>query len=330
MQEKLVFMGTPSFAVPSLRALTTRTERDRLLVVTQPDRAAGRGRRLQPPPVKVAAEEAGVEVMQVSTLRDAAARARLEEFAPDLIVVAAFGLILPRWVLRLPAKGCVNLHASLLPRFRGASPVAAAIACGDERTGVALMQMEAGLDTGAVYAVEVQVIASNDTTASLTERLSQVAAKLLDANLDALLKGELQATPQQGKVIETRKIVKDHGAIDWNRRAAEIERHVRAMWAWPRAWTVGAGGVRVQVHEAEVEDESGAGEPGVVVGHNVNGVLVGTGGGMLRLCTVQLPGKAAQPASQLGQHPIFAPGARLTNGEGFVPPDPWIVEAGEA
>lgn len=329
MQQRVVFMGTPAFAVPPLRVLGDRVAPDQLLVVTQPDRAAGRGRKLQPPPVKVAAEELGLEVLQVQTLRDADARSRIEAFAPDLIVVAAFGLILPWWVLRLPARGCVNLHASELPRFRGASPIAAAIASGDDQTGVALMEMEAGLDTGGVYALETIEIAPDDTTESLTERLSQVGASLLDGHLDGLLTGELVPVAQKGSVIETRKIVKDHGAVDWHQSAVVIERHIRAMWSWPRAWTVGANDTRIQVHAAEVVPDAPASEPGVVLGHD-NGVIVGTGDGGLRLMTVQLAGKAAQPASQLTQHPAFAIGASLGTGPNFVPPEPWIVEAGEA
>ncbi|MDQ4044177.1 MAG: methionyl-tRNA formyltransferase, partial [Chloroflexota bacterium] len=137
MQPRVVFMGTPEFAVPSLRELARHLGSAGLLVVTQPDRAAGRGRRLQPPPVKVNAEELGLDVIQVHTLKDPSVRERLVAHSPDLIVVAAFGRILPAWVLNLPPRGCVNLHASLLPRFRGASPIAAAVACGDDRTGVA-------------------------------------------------------------------------------------------------------------------------------------------------------------------------------------------------
>jgi methionyl-tRNA formyltransferase len=327
MQPRVVFMGTPEFAVPALQALAERFDAGSLLVVTQPDRAAGRGRKMQPPPVKAAAERSGLPVEQVATLRDPAIRARLESFAPDLIVVAAFGLLLPRWVLRLPPRGCVNLHASILPRFRGASPIAAAVACGDSASGVALMEMEAGLDTGGVYALDTIDVMTGDTTASLTDRLATVAAGLLAEHLERLLAGELSPEPQRGRIVETRKIVKAHGAIDWERPAAEIERHVRAMWPWPRAWTVGAGDVRVQVHEAEVIGEA-KGEPGTVVASDTEGIVVATGDGGLRLVTGQLPGKSAQPVSELRQHPTFAVGARFE--QPAERPDPWIVLDGEA
>jgi methionyl-tRNA formyltransferase len=321
-------MGTPTFAVPALEVIAARFPVSGILVVTQPDRAAGRGRTLQPPPVKLAAERLGLDFMQVQSLRDPHARDRLERFAPDLIVVSAFGLLLPRWVLRLPLRGCVNLHASVLPRFRGASPIAAAIACGDAHTGVCLMEMEAGLDSGPVYVVERVDIKSDDTTESLTQRLAGVGAAVLDTHLALLLEDGITPVPQRGSVIETRKIVKAHGAIDWRQRAVAIERHVRAMWPWPRAWTVGAGDTRVQVHAADVA-RHGAGVPGTVIGHE-GGVLVATGDGSLRLRKVQLAGRAAQPASELVQHPAFTVGARLGYGEGFVAPEPWIVEAGEA
>ena len=329
MPQRIAFMGTPSFAIPALRVIARRFDNVNVLVVTPPDRASGRGRKMQPPPVKVAAQELRLEVLQVATLKDKDARSRLEAFAPDLIVVAAFGLILPKWVLRLPERGCVNLHASELPRFRGASPVAAAIASGDTHAGVALMEMEAGLDTGGVFALETVDIAPSDTSESLTETLGQLGAGLLDRHLDALMAGEMTPIPQAGTVIETRKILKNHGAIDWHQPAETVERHIRAMWSWPRAWAVGTSDVRVQVHAADVLDRSSSDEPGTVVGHD-DGVLVTTGDGMLRLTRVQLPGKSAHPASELSHHPAFVIGSQLGVGDDFVVPDPWIVEKGEA
>lgn len=329
MQPRIIFMGTPDFAVPILRELAVRIDREALLVVTQPDRAAGRGRKPHTPPVKVEAERLGLEVAEIETFRDPAIRERLNAFAPELAVVAAFGRILPRWALGLPVQRCVNIHASLLPRFRGASPIAAAIACGDAQTGVALMEMEPGLDTGPVYAVDRIDIEEQDTTARLTGRLSDVGARLLGEHLSGLLAGDLKPTGQRGEVIETRRIEKAHGAIDWSRPAAEIERHVRAMWPWPRAWTVSEDGVRLQVHDAEVVD-GGEREPGTVLGHDDRGINVATGDGSLRLVTVQIAGKAAQRAPQLAQHAAFAMGTVLSPGEGFMLPDPWIVRAGTA
>ena len=326
MQGRVVFMGTPEFAVPALEALAGSLGDGELLVVTQPDRAAGRGRKLQPPPIKVAAERLSLPVEQVATLRDATVRERLERFAPELVIVAAFGLLLPKWLLRLPPRGCVNLHASLLPRFRGASPIPAAIAAGDATTGVALMEMEAGLDTGAVYDVDTIDIMTGDTTESLTGRLATVAAGLVGEHLGALLAGTLRSEPQRGEIVETRKITKAHGQIAWDRPAVEIERQVRAMWPWPRAWTVGAGETRLQVHAAEVVPDA-VGEPGTVVTDDAGGVVVATGDGGLRLVAVQLPGKTARPASELKGHQAFAIGARYLSPA--VPVEPWIVAAGE-
>ncbi len=328
MQPRVVFMGTPEFAVPSLRELARHLGSAGLLVVTQPDRAAGRGRRLQPPPVKVNAEELGLDVIQVHTLKDPSVRERLVAHSPDLIVVAAFGRILPAWVLNLPTRGCVNLHASLLPRFRGASPIAAAVACGDDRTGVALMEMEPGLDTGPVFDMRDIAITHEDTTESLTGRLSVEAATLIGDRLDALLRGQLTPLPQRGEVVETRKIEKAHGAVDWHQPAVDIERHVRAMWSWPRAWTVAMDNTRIQIHAAEVES-SGSGPPGIVLGHDARGLTVATGDEALRLLTVQLAGKSAQPAAQLAQHPALAVGSQLSAGADFVPPEPWVVWTGE-
>ncbi len=327
MQSRVVFMGTPEFAVPALEVVADRIGRDNLVVVTQPDRAAGRGRKLQAPPVKTAAERRGLQVEQVGTLRDPAIRKQLEDFAPDLIVVAAFGLLLPKWVLGLPPRGCVNLHASLLPRFRGASPIAAAIASGDPATGVALMEMEAGLDTGGVYALERIDIPDDATTESLTIRLAGVAATVLDDHVNALLGGKLAPDPQRGRIVETRKIAKAHGAIDWTLAAMEIERHIRAMWSWPRAWTIGAGDTRIQVHEAEIAGDV-SGEPGTVVSSDADGVIVATGAGGLRLLRVQLPGKPAQPASEVRQHPAFATGTSFQSPAEAV--EPWIIVDGEA
>lgn len=329
MTQKIAFMGTPDFAVPSLKVLANRTSPDNLLIVTQPDRAAGRGRNMQAPPVKRVADELRLRTIQVSTFKDSEVRAQLETFGPDLIVVAAFGLILPKWVLSLPDRACINIHASDLPRFRGASPIAAAIETGDAYTAVALMEMERGLDTGPVYARERVKIRADDTMKSLTTMLADTGAQLLDARLAQLLAGEVTPVPQSGWIVETRKIVKDHGAIVWNAPAEVIERHVRAMWPWPRAWTVGRDDLRVQIHAAEIAAGSPGMEPGTVVGHD-NGVVVAAGAGTLRVLTVQLPGKKAQSGADLAQHPAFAIGARFGHRDDFLAPEPWIIDKGEA
>ena len=285
---RIIFMGTPDFAVPALRKLAERDDVDLSLVVTQPDRPAGRGRKLVAPPVKDAADELGLEVLQTDSLRHAEVKQRIIHEQPDLIVVAAFGMILGKWVLELPRLGCVNLHASLLPKHRGASPISEAILVGDDVTGVTLMQMDRGLDTGDMLAkIEVPILDS-DTTESLTPKLADAAAELLDAKLAALLAGELSPVAQPGGATETRQLTKDDGRIDWSTSAAHIERQIRAMWSWPRAWTTVDDSVRMQIHSARVaeSEEIAAG----LVGIENKSVLVGTGEGDLELLRVQLPG----------------------------------------
>jgi methionyl-tRNA formyltransferase len=284
----VIFMGTPEFAVPALERLAARREIDLALIVTQPDRPAGRGRKLLSPPVKDAAGRLGLPIVQTATLRDPDVRQRIVGIAPDLVVVAAFGMILGTWILELPACGCVNLHASLLPRYRGANPIAAAIAEGEETTGVTLMRMDRGLDTGAVYAMAEDDIRDNDTTETLTQRLADAAGELLDRRLADLLDGSLVAIPQGDRATLTRPMVKDDGWLDFWRPAAELERQVRAMWPWPRAWTTTPNGERIQVQAASVSRARDS-APGTVI-HDGGRVLVSTGGGSLVLVRIQLPG----------------------------------------
>lgn len=284
---RVIFMGTPDFAVPSLQALAARDDIDLTLVVTQPDRPAGRGKKLAPPAVKVAAEELGLPLLQTDSLRHPEVKERIIGEKPDLAVVAAFGMILGKWILELPTHGCVNLHASLLPKYRGAAPIGAAIAAGDEVAGVTLMQMDRGLDTGDMLATIEIPIADDDTTESLTPKLAGAAAELLDARLNDLLDGKLTPVPQPEGATETRQLRKDDGRIDWSQSAAQIERHIRAMWSWPRAWTALPNGDRMQVHAASVTTD--ALSPGRLA---IDGkrVLVGTADGALELVRVQLPG----------------------------------------
>lgn len=284
---RVVFMGTPDFAVPALRALAKREDIDLALVVTQPDRPAGRGKQLQPPPVKQAADKMSLPVLQTASLRLPEAKERIIATRPDLVIVAAFGMILGKWILDLPTRGCVNLHASLLPKYRGASPISAAILAGDEVAGVTLMQMDRGLDTGDMLATSSIPIETNDTTESLTPKLAEVAAKLLDEHLSDILQGTITPTPQPDSASETRQLTKDDGRIDWEVPAIEIERLVRAMWSWPRAWSTLPGGDRIQIHASSVVHEPIS--PGEV---RIDGkrVLVGAGESALHLLRAQLPG----------------------------------------
>jgi methionyl-tRNA formyltransferase len=288
MRPRVIFMGTPDFAVPALERLAATDGIDISLVVTQPDRPAGRGKKLAAPAVKLASERLDLPILQTPTLRDPDIRARIINRAPDLIVVAAFGMILGRWILSLPARGCVNLHASLLPKFRGANPIAATIAEGEHVTGVSLMHMDSGLDTGPVHALIEVDITSNDTTESLTPRLGAAAGELLSRQLGALLEGSLPAVPQGSGATLTRPMTKADGWLDFALPAVALERRVRAMWPWPRAWTTGADGARIQIHAASVTSHV-SGAPGTVQ-HEGKDVLIATGDGGLLLHRVQLPG----------------------------------------
>lgn len=301
-------MGTPDFAVPALERIAANDAGTIELVVTQPDRRAGRGRKMVSPAVKVASDRLALPVLQTATLRNADVRQRIINAEPDLIIVAAFGMILGRWVLELPTHGCVNLHASLLPKYRGANPIAAAIACGEPETGVSLMRMDRGLDTGPVYATTTLSIRPDDTTETLTPRLADAAAELLEGQLSALLTGQMEAEPQGRGATLTRPMTKDDGWLDFSRPAADLERQVRAMWPWPRAWTTTASGERIQVHAAGLGPQVSE-SPGTVV-HDGRHVFVAAGEGALRLLRIQLPGGRPIEAPALAQLPSLA-GASL-------------------
>lgn len=255
MPIRVVFMGSPDFALPSLRALTQKYEV--VGVVTQPDRAAGRGRELKAPPVKTCAFELGIPVIQPSKLREPEAMRQLRAWGPDLIVVAAFGEILKKDVLDLPQYGCVNVHASLLPRWRGAAPIQAAILAGDEETGVTLMKMDEGLDTGPMLARKTVRIRRDDTSGSLQRVLSTLGADLLIATLPDYLAGRIvpQPQPEEGATYAPMLEKKD-GLLDFTHPARELERRVRAMNPWPGAWFEWNGG-SLKVLRASVDEGKG-------------------------------------------------------------------------
>ncbi len=260
----VVYFGTPDYAVPSLRALDLDPRYRVVLVCTQPDRPVGRRRLVNAPPVKIAAEELGLPVYQPEQLRGQSEREPIASLRADVFVVAAYGLIFGRKTLALPTFGCINLHASLLPRYRGASPICAAILNGDSVTGVTLMQMDAGIDTGPVFASAQVPIGNSDTTESLTRSLALTGSQLLVDSLQLVVKGMLPAEPQSpvGASL-TRMLGKNDGQINWSQSAEAIERHVRAMWSWPRAWTTD-GDRTLQVHGATVHNSETAGVPGSV------------------------------------------------------------------
>lgn len=292
-------MGTPEFAVPTLRALDGHHQV--VGVVTRPDSRAGRGRKAVVSPVKQMALERGLALFQPETLRGAEVVARLAEWRPELIVVAAFGQILPGPVLDLPPYGCLNVHASLLPRYRGAAPIAAAILNGDAATGVTIMRMDEGLDTGPNLAQAACPIAPDDTTGSLTGKLAELGAQLLIETLDGWLGGAIQAHPQDdAQATYCRPLDKEDGLLDWSRAAMHLDRQVRACDPWPGAYTTWQG-QRLKVLRARpLPGWRGEGPPGQVqeVGERI---VVVSGQGALELQEVQLAGKKPMPAGQFAR-----------------------------
>lgn len=312
MTLKIVYFGTPDYAVPALAALAEDERFEVVLVVTQPDRPAGRGHKLTPPPVKTAAGRLGLPIYQPSSLRAKEARGPLEAAGADLFVVAAFGLIFGEKTLSIPRIGCVNLHASLLPKYRGASPISAAILSGDSETGVTLMVMERGLDSGPTIAKGVIPIGSDATTESLTRQLAVVGADLVKEHLHAFACGELTPVPQpESGATLVRPLTKADGWIDWSQSAEQIERQVRAMWPWPRAWTQ-LNDVAMQVHAACIADRLSRPAEQVGTIEILDGMpLVACGAGALQLDRVQFPGKAAIDARQAVANGQLGPGMRF-------------------
>lgn len=305
---RVIFMGTPAFAVPSLAALI-EAKYEIIAVVTQPDAPAGRGRQLKPSPVKMLAQQHRLPVLQPASLKPPEVVEALRALEPDVIVVAAFGQILRQNVLDLPKHHCINVHASLLPRWRGASPISAAIAAGDAITGVTIMLMEAGLDSGPILAQREEPIHPDDTTGTLTERLARVGAELLIETLPKWLAGEITPKKQdQSLVTLAGRLKKEDGKLDWSRSAAELERHVRAMSPWPSAFTTWQG-QQLKVLRAELavlEQKNKLPNGAVLIDHNHIHVQCGDGG-MLRLIEVQLEGKRAMDAGAFARgHPNLA------------------------
>ncbi|MEM8862243.1 MAG: methionyl-tRNA formyltransferase [Chloroflexota bacterium] len=303
---KVVFMGTPDFAVPSLKALIDNPSVDVVGVVTQPDRPAGRGNKLKPPPVKVAAEAADIPVYQPKSLRKEAAAQPLRDWAPDLIVVTAFGQILRPHVLELPRLGCINVHASLLPRWRGAAPIQAAILHGDVRTGVTLMQMDVGLDTGDMLFVDGFELDPAETASTLHDKLAQLGYDMLQAHLPAILGGEIEPQ-QQDDALATYapKIEKTDGLIKWGQSTAGIERRHRAMTPWPGSFTQW-NGKNLRIHKMSiVQDVETDLEPGTVAKQGSD-IVVTSADGLIRLEGIQLEGKKrTAPADFINGRPEF-------------------------
>ena len=283
---KVVFMGSPDFALPSLRALAKKYEVAG--VVTQPDRASGRGREIKMPPVKTLAQDLGLPLIQPEKLRAPEAMDQLRAWAPDLIVVAAFGQILRKDVLDLPRFGCINVHASLLPSWRGAAPIHAAILAGDEETGVTIMQMDAGLDTGPMLAQRSIRLTSADTAGSVTQALSTLGADLLIETLPRWIAGEIQPQEQDDTLATHAPMLKkEAGKLDFARAVNELERQIRAFHPWPGAY-LELDTTPLKVHRAHVEHGQAEVGQRLVVQHQP---AVGARGGILVLDEVQPAGK---------------------------------------
>ena len=293
---RIVFAGTPDFAVPSLRAAAQRNEV--VAVYTQPDRPAGRGRELTPSPVKREALLRGIEVVQPESFKAAVSKAALRALQPDLMIVVAYGLILPQSVLDIPTHGCWNVHASLLPRWRGAAPIQRAIEAGDRESGVCLMQMEKGLDTGPVLLSQALEIGANETGGQLHDRLAALGAQVLADGLGLLRAGirpQPQTQPEEG-VTYAHKLDKAEARLDWSQPASALANKVRAFNPWPMAEAMGAG-ERLRLHGAVALDEAHATTPGSLLRAGRDGLDIACGWGVLRIRTLQREGGRAITAA---------------------------------
>lgn len=281
-------MGTPDFAVPSLKALK-EAGYEIPLVITQPDKPAGRGRRLKPPPVKVEAERLGLKVYQPERIKENEELKKiLEEISPDLIVVAAYGKILPDWLLNLPKYGVINVHASLLPKYRGASPIQAALLNGERRTGITIMKVIPELDAGDILSQREVEIREEDDAQTLHDRLARVGAELLTETIPKLIKGEIEPKPQNhDEATYCPKITKEMGRINWERSSEEIFNMVRAFTPWPGAFTYYSGRM---MKLTKVRPAEGEGEPGEVIEAGRR-LVVATGKGALEILRIKPEGR---------------------------------------
>lgn len=299
---RIVFIGTGEIGVPTLRALLRSPEHEVIGVVTQPDKPVGRTQQMQAPPIKAEFIATSLPILQPTRLRDDEAVAQIRALAPDVIVVMAYGQILPQSVLEIPRLACLNLHASLLPQYRGAAPIQAAIAAGDAETGITIIYMDAGLDTGDILLQTKLAISPNETGRSLHDRLAQLAPDALLGALAQLAAGQAARVPQDSaRATYAAKLTRDDGKIDWSEPAEVIERKIRAFDPWPGAFTSladASGNSRhLKIFRAAVVAQS-TGAPGTVFTPNDTEVLVATGRGALRLDEVQLEGKRRMRAAE--------------------------------
>ncbi|WP_404837543.1 methionyl-tRNA formyltransferase [Aeromonas media] len=309
---KLIFAGTPDFAARHLAALLS-SDHEVVAVYTQPDKPAGRGQKLTASPVKELALAYDLPVYQPASLRNEEAQAELAALGADLMVVVAYGLILPKAVLDTPRLGCLNVHGSLLPRWRGAAPIQRAIWAGDAETGVTIMQMDVGLDTGAMIRKVSCPIASDETSASLYDKLAELGPQALVDTLDAMAAGDTAAEVQDDALANyAQKLSKEEARIDWSMEAVAIERCIRAFNPWPISWFEVAEQT-IKVWQAEVIDSDHGQSAGTLLKADKQGIDVATGKGVLRLLTLQPPGKKAMSVPDLlnSRRDWFEPGTQL-------------------
>ena len=286
----IIFAGTPEFAIPALKAILN-SEHKVISIYTQPDRPSGRGQKLTPSPVKVFAIENQLLLHQPASLKNSEVQKELQNLHADILVNVAYGALLPKEVLKTPKYGCINIHPSLLPRWRGAAPIQRAIFAGDKVTGVSIMQMDEGLDTGGIYKQKKIAIANTDTSATMFAKTSALGAELLLEVLQEIANGTAVITEQSDAGITyAKKITKEEGKIDWQKSAIEIERMVRAFNPWPVVYTELCGKT-IRIWEAIViSEEQDTNEAGTVIAATKEGIDFATGKGILRLTKIQLPG----------------------------------------
>jgi len=312
---RIIFAGTPEFAATALAALLG-SPHEVCTVYTQPDRPAGRGRKLKASPVKELALQHGIPVHQPASLKDPAEQQTLRGYGADLMVVVAYGLLLPAAVLEAPRLGCINIHASLLPRWRGAAPIQRAIEAGDAQTGVTIMQMDVGLDTGDMLYTVTTPIEATDTAQTLHDRLAKLGAEALLTTLEGIEAASLTPVKQDDAMANyARKLDKAEAQIDWTRSSAEIDRLVRAFHPWPVAQTLYQGQA-LRIWQASPLQGTSSQPPGTIVHADKHGIDVATGDGLLRLTQVQLAGsKAMDAAAFLNGHPELKDGKLRLGGE---------------
>ena len=309
---KVIYMGTPDFSVGALEAII-KAGHEVVLVVTQPDKPKGRGKAMQASPVKECALSHGIEVFQPTKIRESENVEYLRKFGADIFVVAAFGQILPKSILDMPKYGCVNIHASLLPKYRGAAPIQWAVINGDEVTGVTTMLMNEGIDTGDMIAKKQVRLAEDETGGSLFDRLAETGAELIVETMKMLEEGTAEFTPQNSEeATHTSMISKELGSIEWSKPAAEIERLIRGLNPWPSAYTR-LKGKTFKIWKAQVVEVSSSDKPGTIIKIGKDELLVQTGEGALSLIEVQLEGKKRMDVASFLRGCQIEEGIVLTN-----------------